>query len=285
MKPPFSESYALLDSGHGLKLERFGDKSIVRPSSLSVWKQRLPRERWTNADAAFDPERGWSFRGTPFDSWRFDSDLCTLVLRPQTNGQIGIFPEHAAYLEAVKARIGELRSTQGAVQVLNLFAYTGMASMVAAKAGASVTHLDLAKRALDWARENIAANELPEGAVRLIPEDALIYLARQAKKEQRYDIIIADPPSFSRITAKKTWSLDEVSQELVRLLLAVLEPTGGELFLTSHHFELGAHTFRNLLIDELHGTPHSIELGELSMREEDSPRILPAGFLVHTRLG
>jgi 23S rRNA (cytosine1962-C5)-methyltransferase len=157
--------------------------------------------------------------------------------------------------------------------------------MVAARAGGTVTHVDLAKRALDWARENITANELPEGSVRLIPEDAIAYLARQAKKGQRYDVIIADPPSFSRVTPKKTWSLDEVSRELVELLVAVLDPNHGELFLTSHHFELGAHTFRNLLSDSLGDKPHSIKLGELAMQEKDSPRILPAGFLVHTRLG
>lgn len=284
MKPLFLNRYALLDSGNGLKLERFGDTTIVRPSSLSVWRQRLAEDRWINADATFDPDRGWSFRRSPIESWRFESELCSLVLRPQTNGQIGIFPEHASYLQAVKARIEALRQTKSEVQVLNLFAYTGMASVVAAKAGATVTHVDLAKRALDWARENISANGLPDGAVRLIPEDALVYLGRQAKKGQRYDIIIADPPSFSRVTAKKTWSLDEVSQELVRLLISVLASKGGELFLTSHHFELGAHTFRNLLIDELGDTPHTIELGDLSMNEATSERILPAGFLVRVRL-
>lgn len=284
MNSSFLNFYALLDSGSGLKLERFGDRTIVRPSSLSVWRQRLPNDRWRNADAAFEPDTGWSFRNSPFDSWRFENELCSLVLRPQTNGQIGVFPEHASYLQAVKARIEALRQTKSEVQVLNLFAYTGMASVVAAKAGATVTHVDLAKRALDWARENISANGLPDGAVRLIPEDAIVYLGRQARKGQRYDIIIADPPSFSRVTAKKTWSLDEVSQELVRLLISVLEPKGGELFLTSHHFELGAHTFRNLLIDELGDTPHTIELGDLSMNEATSERILPAGFLVRVRL-
>jgi len=284
MSPAFLDQYALLDSGDGLKLERFGDTTIVRPSSLSVWRQRLPKDRWMNADATFDPDRGWSFRRSPIESWRFESDLCSLVLRPQTNGQIGIFPEHASYLAAVKSRIEELRQTKNDVQVLNLFAYTGMASMVAAKAGATVTHVDLAKRALDWARENISANNLPDGAVRLIPEDALVYLGRQAKKGQRYDLIIADPPSFSRVTAKKTWSLDDVSKELVGLLVGVLEPKGGELFLTSHHFELGAHTFRNLLIDELREIPHTIGLGELSMKEATTERILPAGFLVRLRI-
>jgi len=275
MAPPFSESYALLDSGGGLKLERFGEKTIIRPSSLSVWRPRLPKDRWMHADATFDPDRGWSFRGLPFDSWRFQSELCSLVLRPQTNGQIGVFPEHAAYLDAVKARVEELRRAKNEV---------GMASMVAAKAGATVTHVDLAKRALDWARENIAANDLPDGAVRLIPEDAIVYLGRQARKQQRYDLIIADPPSFSRVTAKKTWALDEVSQELVRLLVAVLEPDGGELFLTSHHFELGAHTFRNLLIDELGEAPHVIKVGELALKEASSERIVPAGFVVQLRL-
>ena len=120
---------------------------------------------------------------------------------------------------------------------------------------------------------------------RLIPEDALVYLGRQAKKGQRYDIVIADPPSFSRVSAKKTWDLDGVSGELVSLLVDVLEPEHGELFLSSHHFELGAHTFANLLIDRLGDTPHTVSLTELSIAESGSRRVLPAGFLVRAALG
>lgn len=285
---PLSPHYALLDSGEGRKLERFGEKTIARPSTMAVWRRRRPAAEWADADATFDPDSGWRFRGAPIPSWRFETALCTLLLRPQTNGQIGVFPEHASYLPDLVGAIERLRSKRlNTVSVLNLFAYTGMASIVAARAGASVTHVDISKRALDWARENIALNSLPEGSVRLLPEDAVAYLGRLAKKGQRFDVIIADPPSFSRLSAKKTWSLDDVAPHLVELLVAVLSPEQGELFLTSHHFELGAHTLANLLSDQLGSEPGATTtITGLAVQEDRTTRTLPASFLVRlTRSG
>jgi 23S rRNA (cytosine1962-C5)-methyltransferase len=277
--------YALIDSGGQQKLERFGDKTLVRPSTVSVWRQRLQKHVWSRADATYDPDSGWRFRDQPFEVWRIEGALCTLALRLQTNGQIGVFPEHAGYLPDLVATIERLRAHRSTpVAVLNLFAYTGMASVVAARSGALVTHVDLSKRALDWARENIGINGIPEGSVRLIPEDALGYLARLAKKGQRFDIIIADPPSFSRVTPKKTWSLDEVTPTLIELLVQTLEPGHGELFLSSHHFEIGAHTFANLLSDHLGERRAETAISPLALREDTTERILPAGFLIRMTL-
>jgi len=277
--------YALIDSGGQQKLERFGDKTLVRPSTVAVWRKRADNAVWSHADATYEPDGGWRFHGQPLDRWHIKSSLCTLALRLQTNGQIGLFPEHAGYLPDLVTTIERLRAGRSTpVSVLNLFAYTGMASVVAARAGAIVTHVDLSKRALDWARENIVLNSLPEGSVRLIPEDAIGYLTRLTKKGQRFDIIVADPPSFSRVTAKKTWSLDEVTPTLIDLLVQTLEPGHGDLFLSSHHFEIGAYTFANLLNDRLDARGAETTVSNLALHEETTGRILPAGFLVRMTL-
>lgn len=270
--------YALLDSGEGARLEQFGERRLIRPSTIAVWRRRLPPAEWAKADATWEPDAGWQYRGESFPEWRLTGSEVTLLLRPQNNGQIGLFPEHASYLGEVAAAVAHAAERLGrAPRLLNLFAYTGMASIVAARAGADVTHVDMMKRALDWARANLEVNGL--SGVRLIPEDALAFLDREGRRGNRYDLIIADPPSFSRLNDKRSWQLDEVIVALIGAMWKVLDPAGS-LFLTSHQFELGAYTLRNLLIDLDPACAGSVHISALTIPEQHSTRELPCGHLV-----
>ncbi|NDC39781.1 MAG: hypothetical protein EBZ48_17405, partial [Proteobacteria bacterium] len=201
-----------------------------------------------------------------------------LTLRLQRNGQIGFFPEHTHYMPQVASAVQKaLERSPTPPLVLNLFAFTGMASMVAAKAGGQVTHIDILKPALDWARKNAAANQLPENALRLIPEEAVVFLEREVKRNKGYSVIILDPPGFSRIDKNQSWDLPDVLPQMVELTTKLLTP-GGEIFFTSHGAEHGGVTVENLYLDLLPASQISSQ--QLLIPENDSPRHLPAGYLV-----
>lgn len=275
-----SAAYELIDSGEGERLERFGEKVLARPSSLCVWKRRTP-DAWQNKHARFDPKKKrWEIFGQKFETWNAEIQGITLTLRLQDNGQIGFFPEHASYLPRVKRDIEKLlKGGNKPPQVLNLFAYTGLASLVALQSGAIVTHVELSKRALDWAQQNVLANDAPKQHLRFIREDAMEFLRKEVRREKQYDLIIADPPSFSRVSDKETWDLDVILPELCELLTQLLCPAGGLLYFTSHLVELGGAVAANLLRDFL---PEEVELSvePLFIAEANSQRVLPAGQLV-----
>lgn len=273
--------YELLDSGDARKLERFGEKVLVRPSTLCLWKPRLPRSAWDQADAFYEHERGWKFRAQKFESWNCACGEVKFKLRTQDNGQVGLFPEHASYMPRLAQAVRAISAKRAApARVLNLFAFTGMASIVAAKAGAQVTHVDLSKKALDWASENIALNDLPADALRFIKEDAGDFVERELRREKKYDIIIADPPSFSRISGKKTWQLSEIIQPMLEQYVRLLEAHDAALFFTCHHTEMSPPIVGNILLDLTHPRRTSLEFSHLSIPEKDSGRTLPAGWLV-----
>ena len=270
-----SPDYALLDSGDGEKLERFGDKILVRPSSLCVWKRRHP-DLWQTADARFQPKQGWRFRTQAVETWKYRvTELLTMILRLQTNGQIGVFPEHDLYLSSVQEF---LRTRDRQPRVLNLFAYTGMASLVCAAEGAQVTHVDMAKATIGWTRDNLKASSLPDDKVRFVVEDAISYIGREKRRNSVYDLIIADPPSFSRTSKKDSWDLDQILSSLVADCCGLLDPLG-MMVLTSHALESGAEVLGNLVRDNL-GDGVGLKTGLLTLKERDTERRLPASAVV-----
>jgi 23S rRNA (cytosine1962-C5)-methyltransferase len=199
-----------------------------------------------------------------------------------SNGQIGLFPEHALYLSEIQHSI-ELISTRAKrpVNVLNLFAYTGLAtSFCALLPQAQVTHVDLAKRAIEWAKRNAALNAIPSDRIRWIVDDALAFMAREQRKKNLYDIVIIDPPSFSRVSKNNTWTLDEKAPEIVQLVLSILEPEAGVVYFTNHSSASTSDVARNIALDTFSDKDVSISIRSLALEEEHSPRKLPAGSLI-----
>ncbi len=268
-------SYQLLDSGESEKLERFGDKIIIRPSKFSLWKKRSPN-LWTQAHARFEPKSGWRTHAKQFDEWEGEFFKVRLRLRLQDNGQIGFFPEHLGYI----SKIEEAIKHHPQASILNLFAYTGLATVAALKLGATVTHVDISKKCLTWAAENIKLNEIPQERLRLIPEDALKFLDSEIRRGKKYDLVIADPPSFSRISNSKSWQLEEVLEPLIDKMVKVSSDTSAHIFLTSHQYEYGDAVLYNLLLDAIGGRQISLGHEPLYLREANSDRILPSGYLV-----
>ena len=267
-------TYALLDSGEGARVERFGDYLLERPASLAIWRRR--QSSVCPPDSRYLPPKGWqSTRKLP-DQWPVVIDGITMLVRCQSNGQVGVFPEHATYLSEIRAAA----TARPGARVLNLFAYTGLASLAAAVAGAEVTHVDLSKSANRWARDNADENGI--ATIRFITEDALVFLEREAKRGNRYDLIIADPPSFSRPTPRSQWQLSEVIMPLIEGVLRVLADEGA-VCLTSHSYDLGSVVLQNLLLDGAADALSFVESRQLVIPEERGARGIPAGFLVWGR--
>jgi 23S rRNA (cytosine1962-C5)-methyltransferase len=276
------EGYTLLDSGEGRKLEQFGSTIIDRPSSLSTWRRRQTAAAWEEAHASYMPPDRWSFEGRSFKTWEATIAGIRLELELMSNGQLGIFPEHALYLPKVRA-LAERLSDKGArpLKILNLFAYTGLATCYCASLPyATVTHVDLAKRAIDWAKKNASLNEIPEHKIRWIVDDALTFMGREHRKGNLYDIIIIDPPSFSRVSKNNSWTLEEKAPDIVALMLSVLDPRAGAVFFTNHSTASTSDVVRNISLDMYNDRGVEISIESLSLPERNTSRLLPAGSLI-----
>jgi 23S rRNA (cytosine1962-C5)-methyltransferase len=265
-------AYVLLDSGENEKLEQYGEKVLIRPSKFSVWKKRRP-SLWEKADASYVHKKGWIFPKESFEEWTLELDSFFLKLRLQQNGQIGFFPEHLLYKSEMLAL---LDAAKGA-RVLNLFAYTGLASIICAQSGAKVTHVDISKQVLRWAKENTLFTPHLDSQIRYIQEDAIAFLKREATRQNSYNLVISDPPAFSRVSQKESWDLEDIMQTLLNAIKNVLTPNGA-LIMTTHRFELGEGVLSNLIYDCFGDT---VEVSEktLFLHESEGPRKLPSGFL------
>lgn len=225
-------AYELVDVGGGARLERFGERIVDRPHPAALGP-RGDADRWRDADLRFDRERGWTGPAATDGPWEIHLESLILELRATEAGQLGIFPEHVAMLPWLAARVAERGGAESSPAVLNLFAYTGLASLGLAVAGAAVTHVDASRPTVAWARRNAAASGLAGRPIRWIVDDALEFTRREARRGHQYVGIILDPPSYGHGPDARLWRLDA---DLARLLTAaaqVLEPDGF-ILLTAH---------------------------------------------------
>jgi 23S rRNA (cytosine1962-C5)-methyltransferase len=276
------KGYTLVDSGEGRKLERFGSKVIDRPSSLSAWARRKREQAWEDASATYTPPDRWAFSEDRFATWPVEIGGVTIELELMSNGQLGVFPEHALYLPMVRQHIARL-GENGArpVRVLNLFAYTGLATAFCAKLpNVTVTHVDLAKRAIERAKHNASLNSIPHDKIRWIVDDALGFMAREQRKGSFYDVVIIDPPSFSRVSKTNSWTLEEKAPDIMNLTLSILSPKAGCVFFTNHSTASTSDVVRNIALDTYNDQGVVIDIKPLSLKEETTERLLPAGSLI-----
>ena len=246
--------YELIDAGDGRRLERFGSRLVDRPAPSATDRRLGDFHAWRGADLRFDAATGGWF-GAAAEAqapWSVAIEGLTLELRPTSSGGLGVYPEHAANLAWVAARVRERReSSPEPPQVLNLFAHTGLVTLAAARAGASVAHVDAAKGAVDGARRNAALSGLGDAPVRWLVDDALGFVGREARRGRRYDGIILDPPSFGR-AGRRQWKLAE---ELPALLTACADLVADDAFvlLTAHTTGLGGSELQAALQEALGG--------------------------------
>ena len=272
--------YALLDSGAGRKLERYGRYTVVRPEPQCLWRPALPPDAGAAADAVFDPadeeDAGrWRFRAKPLEAWPLAWGEARFQGRFTAFRHLAFFPEQAANWAWLDARI---RAGGGQPRVLNLFGYTGVASLVMAAAGAAVTHVDASKRAVGWARDNAELSGLAARPIRWIVEDARKYAAREARRGSRYDGIILDPPKYGRGPGGEVWRLFDDLPELVRLCAELLSENASFLVLNAYAERISGAALSGLLAETLAGRGGTIEWGELALVQEGGARQVGMSF-------
>ncbi len=282
---PWSD-YELLDSGENMKLERFGEIIVARPETQALWqKQRL--ELWDFAHAIFafhDKKGSWDIKKPVPESWRLSWREVRFLARLTGFKHTGIFPEQALNWEWVGAHVKGFvnpSSNEGFTKpnILNLFGYTGIASLAAAQAGAFVTHVDASKQSLDWAHENARLSGIGEDKIRWILDDALVFAKREARRGAKYDGIILDPPAFGRGAKGEVWKIEEDLQKLLESLKELLSDTHGSFFLLNGYSAGYAPRSLAQAVESVFGAVEG-ECGELHIKESSSERVITAGIYV-----
>jgi 23S rRNA (cytosine1962-C5)-methyltransferase len=270
--------YALLDSGAGEKLEQYGPYCIVRPEGQAIWQRALHQAEWAKADAIFTgdtEEEGigrWRFPKTPLgETWPMRHDGIDYLGRFTSFRHVGVFPEQASHWDHMA---GLIRDARRPVRVLNLFGYTGLASLVAARAGAEVTHVDASKKAIGWARENQEVARLADKPIRWICEDAMKFAEREERRGSRYDIVLLDPPAYGRGPKGEVWQLFEDLPALVDICRVILTPRPLAVVLTAYSIRASFFAIHALMRDALAGMGGTVESGELVIREKSGGRAL-----------
>ena len=273
--------YALLDSGHGRKLERYGRYTVVRPEPQCFWSPRLSAKAWDEADAIFDPtdedEAGrWRFKGKPLEKFPLAWGEAKFHGQFTPFRHLAFFPEQAANWAWQDARVRAIKGRQP--KVLNLFGYTGVASLVCAAAGAAVTHVDASKKSVGFARDNAAFAGLADKPIRWIVEDARRFVAREVRRGSQYDGIILDPPKFGRGADGEVWRLFEDLAELTHNCAQILAPDASFLLMNAYAARVSGAAMSGLLAQELKGRGGVIDWGELSLVEEKGDRQIGLSF-------
>lgn len=268
-------AYALLDSGGGRKLERVGPYRIDRPEPQAMWPRRLPAAEWAQADALFvgaseEEEGNWRFRRRLPETFPLEHEGLRFLGRFTAFRHLGYFPEQAPHWAFMRERLGRIAGRRP--RLLNLFAYTGLASLVAAGAGAEVTHVDASKRAIQWARENQREAGFEGAPIRWILDDARKFAAREGRRGRQYDGILLDPPKFGRGPKGEVWKLFEDLPEMVRLCVDLLPRRGGFIILTAYAVRASHIALEELMAECLSGRGGRLEAGELTVREEGGGR-------------
>lgn len=275
--------YELLDSGDGMKLERFGAIVLARPETQALWKKQKP-ELWEGAHAEFsfhlpaqagDKKGKWNVRKPVPESWELTHGDLTFLARLTGFKHTGVFPEQEPNWTWISERVKKL----GSPQALNLFGYTGIASLAAAQAGAFVTHVDASKQSLDWAHENARHSHIPEDKIRWILDDALAFVKREARRGAKYDGIILDPPAFGRGAKGEVWKIEEDLPKLLAALKDILSDKPGSFFLVNGYAAGYAPRSFAQAVESAFGETNG-ECGELYIKEASSERVMPAGIYV-----
>jgi 23S rRNA (cytosine1962-C5)-methyltransferase len=251
--------YRLLDSGNGRKLEKFGRYTVDRPEPQAMWSPKHPA-LWDKADAVFagenDAEDGrWNFRGKVPETWPTSCMDVKFLGRFTAFRHMGYFPEQLPHWEYMLKRINKDS------KVLNLFAYTGVASLLAAQAGAQVTHVDASKKAIGWAQENQKLAGLDDAKIRWICDDARKFTAREGRRGNKYTGILIDPPKFGRGPNKEPWELFDNLKEMLEQCRDVLEEKNSFLILTTYAVRASHYAIYELCREVFAGA--KIDSGEL----------------------
>ncbi|MCX6754863.1 MAG: class I SAM-dependent methyltransferase [Candidatus Nomurabacteria bacterium] len=284
LKTKKQKDYELLDSGNGEKLERYGPYILRRPDPEALWEKRHNLLFWDKAELRFvrnNNKTKWITKeGTP-RNWNILFGDLNFSIRPTSFKHTGLFPEQLPNwqwtLKMIKGH--QLKNNnEKKVSVLNLFGYTGGATLAAAKAGAEVCHVDGSKTAVEWARVNAQLSGLENAPIRWIVDDVLVFLKREIKRGRKYDAIIMDPPSFGHGPKDELWKIEEHFLLLMKLCKEVLSDDPLFIIINGYTAGYSSIAYENNLKDIMKEYKGEIEIGELVIEESNEERLLPCGI-------
>ena len=280
-KPSHSYDYELIDSGNGRKLERFGRYTLIRPCAQAIWAPQKDDELWDDADASFErkPGKGWQLHTRMPESWRITMDGLHFRLARTDFGHLGIFPEQQGlwkWINTILTQSNIMGRPQ--VSVLNLFAYSGGATLAAARCGAQVCHLDASKGMVSWARENAELNNLTDAPIRWIVDDVNKFLDREIRRERRYDAVILDPPTYGHGKNEEVYKIEDELIATVKKCWSLISDNPLFLLATSHTPTCTPRVLQNILLSTVTSKVAShYESGEMLLEGKSAVLPVPSG--------
>lgn len=283
------KDYEILDMANGEKLERWNNIYLVRPDPQIIWNDKQYPEKWKQANARYNRSSTggghWDYKKRLPDSWQIKYKNLTFNIKPMGFKHTGIFPEQAVNWDWIMDKIqSEIKNTNREVKVLNLFAYTGGATVACLYAGASVCHVDSSKGMVAWAKENVVSSRLQERPVRYIVDDVVKFVQREIRRGNKYDAIIMDPPSYGRGANGEVWKFEENLPMLIEICMQVLSDNPLFFLINSYTTGTSSMVLENLLkmnMRKKYGKRADdgiFENGEVGLPMTDSDFILPCGI-------
>ena len=272
------KDYEILDMANGEKLEKWKDVILVRPDPQIIWKSKSFPERWKNANARYIRSStgggNWDFNKKVPANWQVKYKELIFNIKPMGFKHTGLFPEQAVNWDWM---INKIQHANRDIKVLNLFAYTGGATVACSYAGASVCHVDSSKGMVTWAKENITSSGLQNNPVRYIIDDVVKFVSREIRRGNKYDAIIMDPPSYGRETNGEVWKFEENISDLVELCTKVLSDRPLFFLINSYTTGISSTVLENILRLNIKAKG-KLSSGELGLPMKDSNLVLPCGI-------
>ena len=273
------KDYEIIDMANGEKLERWGNIKLIRPDPQIIWKNKSFPNEWKNANARYNRSNtgggAWEYKKRLPESWQVKYKNLTFNIKPMGFKHTGLFPEQAVNWDWM---INKIKQSKRDIKVLNLFAYTGGATVACLSAGASVCHVDSSKGMTTWAKENVESSGLREKPVRFIIDDVVKFVNREIRRGNKYDAIIMDPPSYGRGANGEVWQFENNIADLVELCTQVLSDNPLFFLINSYTTGISSKVLANLLELNMKRYNGKIISGEIGLPMKNSKLVLPCGI-------
>ncbi len=273
------KEYEIIDMANGEKLERWGNFILVRPDPQIIWKNKSFPNEWKKANAKYTRSNtgggGWDYQKRLPESWQVKYKNLTFNIKPMGFKHTGLFPEQAVNWDWM---INKIKNSGREIKVLNLFAYTGGATVACLSAGASVCHVDSSKGMTTWAKENVESSGLRNRPVRFIIDDVIKFVQREIRRGNKYDAIVMDPPSYGRGKNGEVWQFENNISDLVELCIQILSDNPLFFLINSYTTGISSKVLENLLELNMKKYKGKISSGEIGLPMKNSKLVLPCGI-------
>ena len=273
------KDYELLDMANGEKLERWGDYILIRPDPQIIWNKKTNPKLWNNAHARYiRSNKGgghWEILKKLPDSWKIKYDKLTFNIKTMGFKHTGLFPEQSTNWDYM---IDKIKKSKRDIKVLNLFSYTGGATVACLSAGASVCHVDSSQGMTTWAKENVIASGLKEAPVRFIVDDVVKFVKREIRRGNKYDAIVMDPPSYGRGKNGEVWNIEENLSELIELCSELLSDNPLFMVVNTYTGGLSGTIISNVIRYNVKKKISNLSFDEIGLKQKDTDIFLPCGI-------